>query len=173
MPLKIARFVSLLSTALALGLTLAHVLELPGRRTLGGAEWLEVQHTFYGGFAVVGGVSEIVAILAAATTLFLARRHRGVLLLTSVALGCLVAMVLVFLFGNAPINQQVAGWTPATLPADWTALRDRWETAHTASFGLALTAFVALLVAALRDATSVPRAPDRSRSPITATAARV
>lgn len=159
MSLKIARFVGLLTTALALGLTLAHVLELPGQRALDGASWLAVQHTFYGGFAVVGGVSESVAILAMVRMLFLVRRHRVAFLLTLVALGCLLTMLLIFLFGNNPINQQIAVWTPTTLPANWTELRDRWEAAHATSFGFALIAFIALLVAALRDT-----APETARA---------
>jgi hypothetical protein len=52
---KPLRFVSLLCAAVALGLTLTHDLEIAGKHSLSGAEWLHVQHTFYGGLAIVGG----------------------------------------------------------------------------------------------------------------------
>ena len=54
MLVKTFRFVSLLCAALALGLTLTHDLEIPGKQLLSGADWLIVQQTFYGGFAIVG-----------------------------------------------------------------------------------------------------------------------
>ena len=55
MLLKTTRFVSLLCASVALGLTLTHDLEIPGKQMLSGADWLAVQRTFYGGFAIVGG----------------------------------------------------------------------------------------------------------------------
>ena len=55
---KTLRFVSLLCAAVALGLTLTHDLEIAGKHSLDGAEWLHVQHTFYGGFAIVGGIAD-------------------------------------------------------------------------------------------------------------------
>src|SRR5437764_13077345 len=63
MLLKSLRFVSLLCAALALGLTLTHDLEIPGKQMLSGASWLVVQHTFYGGFAIVGGLAEVIGLL--------------------------------------------------------------------------------------------------------------
>jgi hypothetical protein len=50
MLVKALRFVSLLCAALALGLTLTHDLEVPGKQSLDGPEWLNVQHTFYSPF---------------------------------------------------------------------------------------------------------------------------
>jgi hypothetical protein len=49
MLVKALHFVSLLCAAVALGLTLTHDLEIPGKHTLPGSEWLNVQHSFYGG----------------------------------------------------------------------------------------------------------------------------
>jgi hypothetical protein len=61
--LKVLRLVGVLAAALVLGLTLTHVLQAPGSRGLDGATWLQVQHTFYGGFAVVGGTAEIAGLI--------------------------------------------------------------------------------------------------------------
>jgi hypothetical protein len=49
-----------LACSLVFGLTLTHVLQSPGSRSLDGPAWLAVQHTFYGGFAVVGGLAAAV-----------------------------------------------------------------------------------------------------------------
>lgn len=151
MALRISRFLGLLTTALALGLTLAHVLESPGKQALNGPEWLRVQQTFYGGFGLVGGVSETLALVSTVVVLVLVRGRRLAFTCTLIAAGCLVGMFAVFLFGNNPVNGQIAVWTPATMPANWRELRDRWETAHATSFVLALVAFVTLLVATLAD----------------------
>jgi hypothetical protein len=48
----------------ALGLTLTHDLQIAGKHNLGGAEWLHVQHTFYGGFAIVGGITEVLGLIS-------------------------------------------------------------------------------------------------------------
>jgi hypothetical protein len=134
------RAVAVVCAGLVAGLTLAHVLQRPGASSLDGPAWLAVQHTFYGGFAVVGGVAEVVGLLAAATAAFLARARLPFVVGAVGFAGTLVAYVI----GNAPVNARVAAWSPATLPPDWGDLRDRWETAHAVSAGLALVALVAL-----------------------------
>lgn len=49
----------------------------------------------------------------------------------------------------APMNAVLAAWTAASLPADWTSVRNSWEAGHAVHampFGLS---FAALLAAAL------------------------
>ena len=58
-----------------------------------------------------------------------------------------------------PVNQQVDAWTAASMPADWTTMRDNWEYGHAARAGLFAGAFVFLLVAALTRQSREP-APD-------------
>jgi hypothetical protein len=53
MAVKVLYGVSLVCATLVLGLTLTHDLEIPGMRSLTGIEWLAVQHTFFGGYAIV------------------------------------------------------------------------------------------------------------------------
>jgi hypothetical protein len=148
--------------ALVTGLTVTHVLEIPGKRALSGAEWLTVQHTFYGGFAVVGGVAEVVGLLATCGLLIMLRGRGTTFGLTLVAALSFVGMLLSYFLGNRPINDLVAVWTPATLPPDWPSYRDAWDTAHTISAGLALLALVVLLIATLRD--TIPTAARRARA---------
>ena len=66
--------------------------------------------------------------------------------------GCaeLLGMLALFTFGNNPLNQQIATWTPETLPADWRDVRDAWDRFHAMSSVLAALAFTVLLVDILR-----------------------
>jgi hypothetical protein len=151
MLVKTIRFVSLLCAALALGLTLAHDLEIPGKQMLSGADWLVVQQTFYGGFAIVGGIAEVLGIISTGALLVLLRERRTTFILTGVAALSFVVMLALFAFGNNPLNQQIASWTPDTLPANWNDVRDAWDRFHAASSAFAALALTALLVATLRD----------------------
>lgn len=148
---KIVRFVSLICAALALGLTLAHDLEIPGKEQLSGAEWWRVQQTFYGGFAVVGGVAEVLGLISSGLLAYLLRRQRIGFILALVAVVAFVGMLALFAFGNNPINQQVASWRPETLPATWRAARDAWDRFHAASSVLAALALTSLLIVMLKD----------------------
>src|ERR1051326_1717860 len=151
MLVKIVRFVSLICAALALGLTLAHDLEIPGKEQLNGAEWLVVQHTFYGGFAVVGGVAEVLGLISSGLLAYLLRRQRTGFILALVAVASFAGMLGLFAFGNNPLNVQVASWRPETLPATWREVRDAWDRFHAASSVLAALALTSLLIATLRD----------------------
>jgi hypothetical protein len=148
---KIVRFVSLICAALAFGLTVTHDLEIPGKEQLSGAQWLEVQHTFYGGFAVVGGVSEVLGLISSGLLAYLLRRRRTGFILALVAVAAFAGMLALFAFGNNPLNVQVASWRPETLPATWREVRDAWDRFHAASSILAALALTSLLIAMLRD----------------------
>jgi uncharacterized membrane protein len=54
-------------------------------------------------------------------------------------------------FLNQPINDQIMGWTPASLPADWTALRDSWWTWHLVRLAATLSAELLLIAAVFVD----------------------
>jgi hypothetical protein len=152
--LKTLRFLSLLCAALVLGLTLAHDLEIAGKHMLSGANWLNMQHTFYGGFAIVGGIAEVLGLLSTAVLAFLLRRQRTALILTLIAALCFAGMLALFTFGNNPLNQRIASWTPATLPTDWRVVRDAWDSFHATSSVLSALSFFCLLIAVLRDTPS-------------------
>ena len=146
---KVLRLVGLLACLLVLGLTLSHVLESAGSRGLDGATWLTVQHTFYGGFAVVGGAAELVGLVATTTEAVYSRRQPRTAAAPGFAALCLLGTLLSYWFGNRPVNTKVAHWTPATLPADWASYRDTWETAHAVSAILGALATLALLISTI------------------------
>jgi hypothetical protein len=148
---KTLLFIALICSGLVFGLTLTHVLQDPGSRGLSGTEWLQVQHTFYGGFAVVGGIGEIGGLITCGVlgTLLMVRHNIAGAVRSIVAAVCLLGTLLSYFFGNRPVNTLIAGWTPGTLPPDWTAYRDMWETAHAISAVLSAVAFVLLAVSAV------------------------
>ena len=142
--IRILRYLATFCASLVMGLTLSHVLQAPGSLNLDGPEWLAVQHTFYGGFAVVGGAAEIIGLASTVAVAVLTRGDRLGRRVTLLAAACFAATLVAFAVGNAPVNAQVSAWTAATLPPDWTAARARWETAHAASavFGMTATAIL-------------------------------
>lgn len=147
--IRVLQFCALVCSALVMGLTLTHVLQSPGSRGLSGDEWLHVQHTFYGGFAVVGGISESLGLITAIALTWALLSH-GVMraaVAPGIAAVCFIGMLLSYWFGNRPVNAKIAAWMPSSLPPDWQAYRDTWETAHAVTAGLAALAFVALAIA--------------------------
>lgn len=147
-------FVAVICSAVVFGLTLAHVLQDPGSRGLDGPAWLRVQHTFYGGFAVVGGIGEVAGLVAAAALAAVAFARRKIAdgVRAGIAALALLGTLLAYFFGNRPVNSLVADWTAGSLPADWSAYRNSWEAAHALSAVLAGAAFVLLLISAVRGA---------------------
>lgn len=161
---RVLRAAALIACALVAGLTLSHVLQSPGSRGLDGGAWLQVQHTFYGGFAVVGGIAEVGGLLAAAAVAGMMRLRGRLAIAHAAAALCLLGALGAYWFGNRPVNALVAGWTPATLPANWGSYRATWEGAHAVTFGLAAIATVALIVVTVWDSQSRTKRPtDRHR----------
>lgn len=159
---KILLFVGLVCSAVVFGTTLTHVLQDPGSRGLSGPAWLEVQHTFYGGFAVVGGIGEVVGLITSGVlaVLLLVRRNLADGVRSAVAALCLLGTLLSYFLGNRPVNALVAVWSPATLPPDWTGYRDVWESAHAISAGLSAVAVVLLAITAVWGTGKQPETAD-------------
>lgn len=131
-------------TAFAVTGPMAHVLELPNKFTLDGPLWLAVQQQVYRGWGLVFGPVEILGLLTSLALVIL-RRHTPATfrpsLLAALAYGAMLASFFIF---NAPVNSAFAGWTPATLPADWPDYRLRWELGHALSALFSIIAVLAL-----------------------------
>ena len=74
------------------------------------------------------------------------------------ALGLYLAAALAIIAGgvitrflNQPINEQIMGWTPAAIPADWTTLRDSWWNWHLVRLAATLVAEFLLIAAVFTD----------------------
>ena len=54
-------------------------------------------------------------------------------------------------FGNQPINAVIMQWTPASMPADWQAMRDSWWTWHKLRLAASVGGLLFLVAAVLAD----------------------
>jgi uncharacterized membrane protein len=118
--------------------------------TLTPGTFLEVGHVMIADYGPIMSVLMPAAVLATllSTVLVYQRQARaGHLLLAGSA--CFVGATAITLLVNVPIDQVIAGWTLSTLPADWTQVRDRWETYHTARTLLSLGGIAASLAGSL------------------------
>ena len=143
-------------TALSLGMSFAHVLEMPPRLRWTPELWMAT--TNFGGlywlFGRVGGVIDVGAVAAASVLAYALRRnHRN-----RPAFRCALSGALLFAAGLglwaavvAPANAVMAGWVPATLPVDFAAVRARWEGGHAAVAVAKLAGFASLVLGLLLD----------------------
>jgi hypothetical protein len=140
------------SSALPLGQTFAHVLELPQRRAYDAELWtsLTEPNASYRFFGVIGGPLEVAADVGA-VVLTVVRRRRA---LARRALGAAVlhaAALAVWLTVVLPANIEIDSWSSAGIPADWQTWSNRWETGHAVRFGLLLAGFCLLVLPVLAE----------------------
>lgn len=142
---KVAFFIALLATALALGAALAHALELPNKIGLPANEYFIVQKA-YRGWAMLGIllVIELAAMIALA---FLYWREPAVRRSVLAAIACLVIAQIIFWWLTYPANVATSNWT--IVPADWRHLRAQWEYSHAAGALFQLLAMISLILGAL------------------------
>jgi hypothetical protein len=142
MGLRIAQFLAIVLTALALVPAGAHLFELPNKIGLAQDAYFVVQ-SIYRGWALFGIV--LFGALAANLALTLmVRRRRGAFWLALLAFLLVAATLLVFFTWTYPANQATSNWTE--VPADWQELRLQWEYAHAAN---AISTFIALCAVTL------------------------
>lgn len=107
---------------------------------------VELDHL--GAFASVLLAPAIIA--AAVLTRGLLRRRDGGRWLAAAAVLLLLVVLVVSVSINVPINTDQQRWTVLAPPANWAALRDRWQLAHAIRTAVATSAFVLLAAAPLR-----------------------
>ncbi len=141
---------TLFVTALSLGASWSHILQIRGKASWEAPFWHAAMETLYRDYATLGAATELGAILLAWLLTFSFRRHRaalrwaalGSLLLTIAFFGLWIGFI-------APVNAVFATSTPETMPRDWTFYRDRWEFWHATIAVAKAAAFVALTTAIL------------------------
>ena len=163
MPIQALRFATLLLTALLLGMTFCHVLEMPAKMRYDAALYLTLHRTLYVAFGPpnIGPFIELGAIVASIVLTVLMRRRAG-FWLALVGAACLVGGLLVYFAEVEPANAALRTMAIEAPAQDWGVWRARWEWDHTAHFALDLLAFCALLGSAL--ASSSPAQMQRARS---------
>lgn len=145
--LHVLQVVAVVLVSIAMALSLAHALELPGKLRLPRDDYLTMQQVYAPGFAIGGAVGEFGGIIA--TGLLLIETPPGpARVLTATALAAIVVMHLVFWAVTKPVNQY---WflPRSQVPQDWMALRNRWETSHLVRAVLAAAGFILLVIAAI------------------------
>ena len=163
--LAVFQIITLILATVALALSLAHTLELPGKMRLDRKTYYAVQSIYYPGFTI-GGIGEGAGTVATIVLLFFTPRASAEFWLTLVAALGLIAMQAVYWFVTHPVNRfWVEGVKlnrvssgffsfgtnrsrhQSKTPPDWTELRNRWEYSHVVRAAFALVSFVALTIA--------------------------
>nr|WP_295890040.1 anthrone oxygenase family protein [uncultured Devosia sp.] len=105
----------------------------------------------------VRGLNVLLPALAAASLILvlilaaIARQRPAVLGLYLATAAAIIAGGVITRLLNQPINDQVMAWTSASIPADWTALRDRWWSWHQVRLAVTLGAQLLLIAAIFAD----------------------
>lgn len=77
------------------------------------------------------------------------RRYTRASLFAGGALVSMVIAMVITLVVNVPIDRQIHSWTTATLPTDWSAIRERWEFYHGLRTLVSLAALACLFASTL------------------------
>jgi len=150
---------ALVLVSVAMALSLAHALELPGKMRLPKETYLAAQQIYYPGFTY-GGFCEVGGIIALAALLFLVPFGEGRFWWVLASLVLLVLTHLIYWLFTHPVNNfwlkdmklEGAGGLFFSMRAgngtdDWTKLRDVWEYSHVARAVFAMLSFIAAAVA--------------------------
>jgi len=166
MMFSVLQILTVMFVAIAMALSLAHALELPGKLRLEKEAYYAMQPIYYPGFTI-GGISEPAGTILTIILLFLTPTGSADFWLTLVALLGLIGMQAVYWLFTHPVNRF---WVEGekldrfssgffsfganrprleneTRPPDWMELRDRWEYSHVARGGFGLLSLIALVIA--------------------------
>lgn len=148
--------------AVAMALTLAHALELPGKMRLSKEHYLAVQPIYYPGFTI-GATAEPLGLLLTLVLLFLIPTGSAMFWLTAAAFVLLVAMHATYWLVTHPVNNfwlkdaKLTGMGAGffnlfarqddSREPDWTVLRDRWEFSHVVRAGFTMVSLILLVTA--------------------------
>ncbi len=72
------------------------------------------------------GMTTVLTVLSA----YLQRKDRPAFIALLLAAAFFISCMLITRIGNVPIQLQMLQWTPDSMPANWTALRDEWWSFH-------------------------------------------
>ena len=144
---RVALFFALMTTTVALGPALAHLLEMPNKLALPRNAYFVVQQ-IYAGWSLLGVVL-FLQLVSIATVIASAGSDRRLRICAVVALLCLVGAQALFWTFTYPANAATANWK--VQPDNWEMLRLHWEYSHAGGAVLQLLAMASLIVGALGD----------------------
>jgi hypothetical protein len=150
--LRMWRFITLILTALNMGLAFCHLMEMPAKMHYDAALYATINNSLYLAFGSAPGIAiEIGSIVAAVGLVFLVRPRRRAFAWTLIGAICLLAAQVIWWIFIAPMNAEIRMWPSVGVPADWMQLRDQWEYAHASRFVLQLLGLSALIVSIIRE----------------------
>jgi uncharacterized membrane protein len=97
----------------------------------------------------MGILMSVTALISLGMLYVLFKKRSAPFYLTLSGFLCLIAVLLITLLVNVPIDNQIKNWTVQTLPTDWQDIRDRWELFHTLRTFISLASLGLVLAAAL------------------------
>ena len=102
---SVLQVLAVILVAVAMALSLAHALELPGKMRLDRETYYAMQPIYYPGFTIGGGVGEVGGTISTIVLLFLTPLGSTEFWLTLVALIGLFAVQAVYWFFTHPVNK--------------------------------------------------------------------
>lgn len=152
MNIQSLRFSAILLAALAMGMHLAHALELPPKLAWDAGLYQAVQSTLYVWFGRIGPVLEVGALLLVTALAWRLRGRGAVFILTMLSATMLVLSLATWALVVMPANAQLLQWQASGVaPADWSHWRGQWQYGQAGIFVLHLIGFSALLCSVLRE----------------------
>jgi hypothetical protein len=142
---RLVQLLAIVTTALYLVPTAAHLFELPHKMALSPSEYMTVQQ-IYAGWELFGIVIAIALVATLANTL-LVRADRRAFAWSLAALLALAATQGIFWVFTYPVNVATRFWTVS--PEMFEAARRQWEYSHATSAVLTFVAFVAIVLSSL------------------------
>lgn len=143
---NVCRWLSLAGTGVLTGIFAGGVLTAAALRTQPATIYAPVSAAIHHTYALAMSILLLTTVVATAARLALRPPRAQLGLLTVATIGLIVVTALSVLV-NVPINGQMIDEWPIEIPADWAAVRDRWNSAHLVRTGAAAIAFACLVTA--------------------------
>lgn len=134
---RLIRTASLLFTGLFAGFLLGVLVLENSLRGYGAEVYTQVRQVELDALDTLASVTLIPAIIATVVVVIRGGNRRPAL----IAAALLVLVFVTSLAINLPINAEQADWAVQSPPADWAAVRDRWQLAHLVRTVAAMLAF--------------------------------
>ena len=113
----------------------------------------------YALFGAIGGPIEVASVLAALALAFFTRQRGLSFYLTLGGALCMsLALVSWFIF-IAPVNTELATWTPTAYPRDWIRYRNQWEYTHAVNAVIKIIGFSLLVLSIIVETPKAPSNP--------------
>lgn len=110
--------IAIIVSGLSAGLSLSHVLEIPGKHRLTQLEFVHVQHYFYGGYAIFGAIAWVFCSVAGLIAgLVFYKINKLLAVYSFIASGGFIICLIIFAFFLNKYNQMIASWS-TVLPED-------------------------------------------------------